>query len=193
MMSQRASMTAIASINSASAAPSAPGSPGAALMLAATAQTPSSARAQTLSVRTLAPEGEAKPEICIKTAPRLLRTVDRLRRAETAAQLGAQLLGDAHRVDAVADDLRPDEDDQLGALDPLGVAADQLAEFTELIHQRNVGAVGAGALADQAGKQHGLPGRHSDRAFHLALRHRRRQRAGIGRRRHVADLLLDIE
>src|SRR5947207_7576783 len=44
----------------------------------------------------------------------------------------------------------------------------------------------------QAGEQHGLPAGDADRAFYFSLRHGRRQRAGIGGRRHVADLLLDI-
>src|SRR4051812_22208941 len=60
--------------------------------------------------------------------------------AQPAAQLGAQLLGHAHRIDAVADDLRADEDDKLGALCALVVAAEQLAEFAELVDQRQAGA-----------------------------------------------------
>src|SRR5258705_4823957 len=126
-------------------------------MLATMAMSASSATAQISSTRAIA-RGS-------------LLSIDRLRGAELAAQLGAQFLGDAHCVDAVADDLRPDEDDQFGALRRLGVAADQLAEIAELIHQRNAGAVAAGVLADQAGEQHGLPAGDTDRAFHFSLRH----------------------
>ena len=58
-----------------------------------------------------------------------LREQVRHRGLDLAAQLRAQLLGDARGVDAVADDLRPDEDDELGARVGARVAAEQLAEL----------------------------------------------------------------
>ena len=70
----------------------------------------------------------------------LLHAIARVGGAEPPSQLGAHLLGDAHRIDAVADDLRPDEDDQLGALLGLVVVAEQLAELAELVDDRQAGA-----------------------------------------------------
>src|ERR1700737_4176545 len=115
-------------------------------MLATTAMSASSATAQSASARAFVSDRRPKPDICIA---RLLLAEDWLRGADLAAQLGAQFLGDVHGIDAIADDLRPDEDDQLGALGRLGVAADQLAQLAKLIHQRNAGAIAAGVLADE--------------------------------------------
>ena len=46
------------------------------------------------------------------------------------------------------------------------------------------------SFADEPGEQHGLTGRHRNRALHPALRNGGRQRTGS---RDVADLLLDVE
>src|SRR5437870_1800647 len=97
----------------------------------------------------------------------------RVGRSETPLQLGAHFLGDAHCVDAIADDLRADEDNELGASLALGGVSEEIAE-RQLIHDGQTGALLVRALADQAGQQYGLAARDRDRAFHAALRHRRR-------------------
>src|SRR4051812_33967881 len=87
---------------------------------------------------------------------RLAHPIIRVRGAQTSAQLGAQFLGDAHRIDTVAHDLRPDENDQFGALCDLVVAAEQLAELAELIDQRQTAAAVRARLADESREQDGL-------------------------------------
>src|SRR5689334_7910133 len=53
----------------------------------------------------------------------------RVGRPETPLQLRAHLLGDAHCVNAVANDLRADEDDELGARLALRGVAQQVAKW----------------------------------------------------------------
>ena len=62
----------------------------------------------------------------------------------------------------------------------LSVVADRPADVAELVDERHAGAAVVLPLADQAGEQHGLAARDRDRALDPALRHRRRQRVGIG-------------
>src|SRR5213595_2915088 len=92
----------------------------------------------------------------------LAHPIIRVRGTQASAQLGAQLFGDAHGIDTVAHNLRPDEDDEFGALRDLAVGAEQLAELAELIDQRQTAAAVLGPLADQAGEQHCLAARDRD-------------------------------
>src|SRR6478672_3423343 len=113
MMNQRASITAIAVARSASAAPNQPGRPGAAPRLTAQAASAAAIIAHAASGRSRqdarrSPTGIGDISLFLHEA--------RIGGAEPPLQLGAHLLGDPHRVNAVADDLRPDKDDQLGAL-----------------------------------------------------------------------------
>ena len=50
------------------------------------------------------------------------------RRGNGSAQFGSKLFSDDMRVRAVADDLRLDEDDQLGSLGAVGLVAERIAE-----------------------------------------------------------------
>src|SRR4029077_20616925 len=152
MMNQRASIAGIAIPISASAAPRVPGSPGATITLTTQAATAARATMQTASGRSRHTVRRSTTEM---RGIGLFPQEARIGRAETPLQLGAHLLGDAHRIDAVADDLRADEDDQLGALfGPVGVS-EQVAD-RQLVDDRKAGALLVGALADQAGQQHGL-------------------------------------
>src|SRR5215213_584114 len=173
---------------SASPQPNTPNSPGATIRLAMQAAGASSAIAIAASGRSRHPARRST----IERSAMLLPVETRVRGPDPAAQLRAHLLGDAHRVDTVADDLRPDEDDQLGALSGFVVAADQLAKLAELIDQRNAAAAVLLTLADQSGEQNRLTARNRDRAFDAALRHGRRQATGATGR-DIRDLLLDIE
>ena len=100
-----------------------------------------------------------------------------------------------HRIDAVADDLRPDEDDQLGALRATCSGARTASPTRrELIEQRNAAARCLFCvLADQAGEQHGLAARRPRSSSSPGAANRRRQRCRRCWRRDVADLLLDVE
>src|SRR5215475_8513902 len=69
-------------------------------------------------------------------------------------QLLAKLLGDRTGIDAVAHHLRPDEDDDLGALLGTGGAAEQVAEELDVANARKPGLDALIALADEAAKQH---------------------------------------
>src|SRR5262249_9135198 len=97
-------------------------------------------------------------------------------------------------VDAVANDLRPYENDELGPHQAIGALGEGAAEQAwQLIKQRKAAAAALLPLADQARQQDGLAARDRDRALDLALRDRRGQRVGARRRRYIADLLLDVE
>src|SRR5262245_5971291 len=110
------------------------------------------------------------------------------------AQLGAQLLGYEMSVDAIANDLRPYEYDELGPHQPIIALREGTCEGAgQLAKDRKAAAAALLPLADQAGEQDGLASRDRDRALDLALRDRRGQRVGPGCRGDVADLLLDVE
>src|SRR4051794_28170558 len=112
--------------------------------------------------------------------------------SDTAAQFGAQFLGDVVGIGAVADDLRPYEDDQLGSSTLLVLMREGIPKALYLVQQRNAVAAAVLLLADQASQQHGLAGCNRDRALDAALRDGRGQARGAVWR-HVADLLLDLE
>src|SRR5690606_42122521 len=59
-------------------------------------------------------------------------------------------------VGAVADDLRADEDDQLGALGAVALMPEGIAEAGNLVEHGKRVAGAALLLADQARQQHGL-------------------------------------
>src|SRR5215468_996663 len=92
----------------------------------------------------------------------------------------------------VADDLRPNENDQLGALGLVGLMPEGVAETGNLVEYRNGIAGAVLLLADKARQQYRLAVRDRDLALDPSFGDRRRQAASAGRR-HVADLLLDIE
>src|SRR5882762_3174116 len=112
-------------------------------------------------------------------------------RGNVSAQFRSQFFSDDMRVRTISDDLRANEDDQLGTLGGVALMAERIAEPRDLIEPGNSAAVAALLFADQSSQQHGLAGRHRDRALDPPLRHRRRQAVRAGRW-HVADLLLEI-
>src|SRR5207248_5771205 len=118
-----------------------------------------------------------------------LRALDRravVRPDQPPVHLGAQLLGDHVGVDRVADDLRADEDDQLGAADRLILVGEEVAYRRQLVEQRNAGPGDVLSVADEPGEQHRLSALHRDRALDPALGHGRRERALAGRQ-DIAD------
>src|SRR5262249_51718109 len=131
MTKRRASWSAIAPISSASPAPRTPRTSGAATMLATAAATDAAAnaaramRARRIRRVVMRKSGDMRAlsvfRIMLARERQLwpfLRALDRravVRADHAPVQLGAQLLGDHIGVDRVADDLRADEDDQLGA------------------------------------------------------------------------------
>src|SRR6476659_1542720 len=143
-MNQRKSITAIAIAISARAAPNQPGSPGAAIRLMAEAASAAATTAHARSGRSRHPTRRSPTEIGDIS---LFLHEARLGGADPPLQLGAHLLGDAHRVHAVPNDLRPDEDEQFCALPgPVGVA-EQIAE-RELVDDRKPGALFVVPLTD---------------------------------------------
>src|SRR5215468_8164936 len=92
---------------------------------------------------------QAKPDDSISSErplPPLWRRRDiRRKRSDGAAQLAAQFLRNKAGVDAVANDLRPDEDDELGSIVRFVLVGEGVAQILNLIEQRNAGA-GAGLL-----------------------------------------------
>src|SRR5712671_7675694 len=110
------------------------------------------------------------------------------------AQLGAQLLGDEMRVNAIPNDLRPYENDELGPHQTIVAFRKGASQNAgQLIKDRKSTAAALLPLADEAGEQHGLAACDRDRALDLALRNSRGQRVGAGGGGHIADLLLDVE
>src|SRR6516165_6758355 len=95
-------------------------------------------------------------------------------------------------IQAVADDLRTNEDDQLGAGSLLVLMGEDIAQPLYFVEQGNSVAVSDLLLADQAGEQHRLPGGDGDRASHPPFRNRRRQAAGR-LWPNVADFLLHLQ
>src|SRR5262245_8847550 len=152
-----ASIAAIANITSARAAPSAPRRSGAMNRLAATPTMAAPAIVASSWRRGRAARGASRVRIGPALAkPGRERAVRDLGAGGTA-QFGAQLLGHEMRVDAVADDLRPYEDDQLGAGQAIGPVGKDAAQRTrQLVEQRQAGAAALLPLADEAGQQNGL-------------------------------------
>src|SRR3569833_867090 len=95
--------------------------------------------------------------------------------ADAAAQLRAQFLGDVVGIGAIADDLRPDEDDQLGSRAGLVLMREGVAESGNLVEYRDAVAASVLLLADQARQQFCLPGCDRDRALDPPFGDRRRQ------------------
>src|SRR5215510_6133065 len=106
------------------------------------------------------------------------------------AQFGAQFLSHEMSVDAIANDLRPYENDELGPDQSIGAFREKTGN---LIKDRKAAAAALLPLADEASEQDGLATCDRDRALDLALRDRRGQRVGAGCGGHIADLLLDVE
>src|SRR5215467_14768591 len=95
-------------------------------------------------------------------------------------QLVSELFGHGARVDAVTDQLRPDENDDFRArLGAVGIAEQISYEF-------DVAQSGYSRLrslivfADEAAEQNGLTARHRHRGMNAPFRNRRRQRLLIG-------------
>src|SRR5260370_11481420 len=79
----------------------------------------------------------------------------RWNRADGAAQLGAQFLRNKAGVHAVANDLRADEDDELGSAARFVLGREGVADILNLVEQRNAAAVEILLLLNQARQQHG--------------------------------------
>src|SRR5262249_33798691 len=89
-------------------------------------------------------------------------------RARSPSEFGAQLFGNEVRIDAVADDLRPDEDDELGADRPVGAVREGAAERArQFVEQRDAGAAALLTLANETGHEHGLAAGDGNRALDL--------------------------
>src|SRR5262249_165742 len=102
-------------------------------------------------------------------------------------------LGHAARIDAVADDLRANEDDQLGSLPAASVVGKGIADPIQLFEDWNAGSAAVLGFADQAGEQDGLAACNRDRTPDLALRDGRGQGPWVGVVRDIADLVLNVE
>src|SRR5215468_12049272 len=81
----------------------------------------------------------------------------------TAAQLRPQFLRYAIGIEAVANNLRADEDDELGPGCLLVLMREGIAQSLDFIQQWNSAAISVLLLADQSGQQNGLPAGHRDR------------------------------
>src|SRR5262245_28411133 len=96
-------------------------------------------------------------------------------RSNAAAQFRSQLFGDMVGIQAVADDLRTYENDQLGPGSLLVLMREGITKSRDFIKQGDAVAVSVLLLADQAGEQHGLPAGDRDRALDPPLGDGRRQ------------------
>src|SRR5262245_24685962 len=189
-MPRVASVSAMASITQASNVPSTPRRSGATAMLSTA---PMMARH---AICTCARMG--RPLTIDANVMSLFPMLSGLGRKRAARRLGAsrptqlraQLLGYEMSIDAIANDLRPYEDDQLGPHQPIGAFRE---EARNLIKDRKAAAAALLPLADKTGEQDGLAACDRDRALDLALRDRRGQRISAGGGSDVADLLLDVE
>src|SRR6202030_594227 len=112
--------------------------------------------------------------------------------SDDAAQLGTQLFPDETGVHAVANDLRPNEDDQLGAGVRFALVREGVTQFGNLVEYRNAAAGEILLLLNQTRQQYRLAARDRDRALDLSLREGRIP-ADARSVLNLADLLLDIE
>jgi hypothetical protein len=77
----------------------------------------------------------------------------RWRSPRRSPQLGTQFLRDEVSVDAVTNDLRPDENDQFGPDQAIGAIRERAAERPgKLVEQGNARTAALLALADKAGQ-----------------------------------------
>src|SRR6266436_9853160 len=91
-------------------------------------------------------------------------------------QFVSELLSHGARSDAVADQLRPDENDDLRArLGAVGVA-EQIPQELDLAQSRYSGLRFLLSFADEAAEQNRLTAGHRHRGMDAPLRNRRRQR-----------------
>src|SRR5258705_5938258 len=95
-------------------------------------------------------------------------------------------------IHAVADNLRADEDDQLGTGGLSVLMGEGVAQARNLIEQGNAVSGAVLLFADQSGQQHGLAGGHGNRTPDLSFGNSRGQARGGGWR-NGADFLLDVE
>src|SRR5262249_60010282 len=107
-------------------------------------------------------------------------------------QLVAEFLGDRAGIDAVSNQLRPDEDDDLGSRPAVVGGAEQAAQTPDVAQPRYSVPRVPRAVADQAAEQYGLPAHCRDRRMNAPLRDRRRQRLlrVVGNAR---NLLIDLQ
>src|SRR5262249_7855422 len=190
MIPRLASVSAMASITQASSAPSTPRRSGAMTML--TTAPMMAAHAISACARM------GRPLMVESNVIQLFPMLSGLGRERAArrlgprrpAQFGTQLLSHEMSVDAIANDLRPYENDEFGPHQPIGALREKPGD---LIKNWKAAAAALLPLADEAGEQDSLASCDRDRALDLALRNRGGQRVGAGRRGHIADLLLDVE
>ena len=110
-----------------------------------------------------------------------------------APHLGTELFGNIGSIHAVANELRPYEEDQLSAQNAIVVVVGEgFADDGNLIENRDSSACLVLLLLDEAGKQHGLTICHLDRALNVAVCKRWRKIYGLAIRA-CADLLIDLE
>src|SRR5436190_10016327 len=95
-------------------------------------------------------------------------------------------------IQAVADNLGADKDDQLGAGGLFVLMRKGVAETRNLIEQGNPVSRLVLLFADQSGQQHRLAGGHGNRTLDLSFGNSRIQTRG-GSCSNVADFLLDVE
>src|SRR5713101_5557058 len=95
-------------------------------------------------------------------------------------------------IHAVADNLRADEDDQLGTGRLSVLMREGVAQTRNLIEQGNPVSRAVLLFADQSGQQHRLAGGHGDRTPDLSFGDSRGPARGGGRR-NVTDFLFDVE
>src|SRR5262249_39951308 len=146
----------IASMTSASRAPTTPRMPGSANRLAAALVIATQIIAASAWIRGRATSGSSVCLIVLSSQLRGQRAARRLG-ACGSPQFRTEFLGHDMRIDTVADDLRPDEDDELGADEPIGAVGKDAAERArQLVEQGDATAAALLALADEAGQQHGL-------------------------------------
>src|SRR6266478_951097 len=95
-------------------------------------------------------------------------------------QLVSELFGHGARIDAVTDQLRPDENDDLRAR--LGAAgiAEQIPQELDVAQSGYSGLRFLIVFADEAAEENRLTARHRHRGMDAPLRNRRRQRLLIG-------------
>src|SRR5208282_1633741 len=197
--SSRQSMTATANMISAKPRPASPAIPDATYRLAETAPTPAAPMRNRLKTSTRATSTSASPDPAARNS--LQRPCEDIERGRgdglhlAAAHLGTKLFGDHRRVHSVPNDLRPDEDDELGSHLGGSRRAERRPDKGDLVEHRYALARLLLLVLDQPGEQHGLSADDRDLAADLALGNRWREvrAARVARVLHFADLLIDVE